>query len=108
MPAELDRIIRKALEKDRDLRYQTAADVRGDLKRLRRDTESGHVSAVRIQTQQANRKRPWIYLVITALIVLSVRTAPPRKRTNRCEHQESHPAPVRATYMRRCLKPRQD
>src|SRR5262249_9663335 len=41
LPPKLEDIINKALEKDRNLRYQHAADVRTDLQRLKRDTESG-------------------------------------------------------------------
>jgi len=45
VPPKLEEIITKALEKDRKLRYQSAADIRTDLQRLKRDTESGRVAA---------------------------------------------------------------
>jgi serine/threonine protein kinase len=44
VPSKLEDIINKALEKDRRLRYQSAADIRTDLQRLKRDTESGRVA----------------------------------------------------------------
>ncbi len=52
LPAKLEDIINKALEKDRDLRYQSAADIRTDLKRLRRDTGSGRISSTESRTVQ--------------------------------------------------------
>ena len=49
LPPKLEEIIDKALEKDRNLRYQVAAEMRADLQRLKRDTESGRSSARAVQ-----------------------------------------------------------
>ena len=48
VPAELERIINKALEKDRNLRYQQASDIRADLQRLKRDTDSNRSAAATV------------------------------------------------------------
>jgi serine/threonine protein kinase/Flp pilus assembly protein TadD len=51
LPGDLERVINKALEKDRELRYQHAADIRTDLKRLKRETDSGRASAASVREE---------------------------------------------------------
>jgi serine/threonine protein kinase/tetratricopeptide (TPR) repeat protein len=59
MPPELERIILKSLEKDPRLRYQTAADLEADLRRLKRDSESGRSAAVSgVATASASGSTP--------------------------------------------------
>jgi Tol biopolymer transport system component/predicted Ser/Thr protein kinase len=77
VPAELERIINKALEKDRDVRCQSAAEIRADLKRLKRDTDSGKVPGSSLATaattteREAPARRFWSrWAVLFAAVVI--------------------------------------
>ena len=88
VPPKLEEIISKCLEKDRELRYQVASELRADLKRLKRDTDSGlsaataSVAAVREPLLQ--KRRRWVALLagtiaIATLLYLFTRPLPPPK-----------------------------
>lgn len=68
IPFELERVIHKALEKDSDIRCQSAAELRADLKRLKRNTESGKMSTIG-PTSPVGRKRN-LWLGVGALVVV--------------------------------------
>jgi eukaryotic-like serine/threonine-protein kinase len=70
LPAEFDRLVAKALEKDRDVRYQTAADLRGDLKRLQRASEPGVSVAVAPPAATA-RRFDWRVLAAAAAALVA-------------------------------------
>src|SRR5690349_8198978 len=58
-PAKLEEIISKALEKDPSLRYQHASDIRTDLQRLKRDTDTGKSTAISGTAAIGRAKTPW-------------------------------------------------
>src|SRR5215469_10842293 len=71
VPIELERIIDKCLEKDRNLRYQHASEIRADLQRLKRDPESARVSAATAKSGKekfAKARFRWEYIATAVLI----------------------------------------
>src|SRR5262249_44251962 len=76
VPLELDRILSRLMEKDPDLRYQTAADLRAELKRLHRDTTSGHTAAHTAAISAAGAKSKsrlglWIAEAVIAIVIVA-------------------------------------
>src|SRR5215469_15107295 len=71
LPAELNRIIARLIEKDPDLRYQTAADLRADLKRLHRDTTSGHTAVATVSAERRRNKVPrWAWITVIGVLIV--------------------------------------
>ncbi len=71
LPGKLEEIIGKALEKDRDVRYQHAGDMRADLKRLKRDTSSG-TTAVKVAAPVVWWRRKSVALTAAVVLMLAV------------------------------------
>jgi len=72
IPAELDRIIRKCLEKDRENRYQSARELMIDLKNLRRDLDSDAKATTLIPVANKSTFRNKVLLVVAGILVLSI------------------------------------
>ena len=111
VPAKLEEIINKALEKDSNLRYQHAADMRTDLQRLRRDSESqGHsVSSgsrsVAVVPPSLGMTRNVVYSFVSSIVLLGVllglrwRSAlPPNPKPPMTERQLTHNPPENRTF----------
>jgi serine/threonine protein kinase/predicted Zn-dependent protease len=69
LPPDLERIINKALEKDRNLRYQHASEMRTDLQRLKRDTESGRLATAQSEVSGHARAKHWRFTIAGTLLL---------------------------------------
>ena len=73
LPGEMERIINKALEKDRNLRCQTASEIRADLKRLKRESDSGRKPAFgAAEATQAKAGRRWLLYAALAVVLVAI------------------------------------
>jgi serine/threonine protein kinase/tetratricopeptide (TPR) repeat protein len=85
VPPKLEEVINKALEKDKNLRYQHAAEIRSDLQRLKRDSDSRHPAVVsgepqpRVSTRRAvsassvaAQPRSWIWMAVVAAAIVVI------------------------------------
>ena len=75
LPAPLESVINKCLEKDRGLRYQTSSDLRADLQRFKRDTQSAKIAAAsgsRPAVVEEAKSRPWPVLAGALLAVVAI------------------------------------
>jgi eukaryotic-like serine/threonine-protein kinase len=69
VPVELERIVNRALEKDKNLRYQHAADMRAELQRLKRDSESTKVVAMPAAEKTRRIGNPWVILAVCIAVL---------------------------------------
>jgi serine/threonine protein kinase/tetratricopeptide (TPR) repeat protein len=72
LPGDFDRVLEKSLEKERDMRYQSAAEMRTDLKRIQRGTDSGRTSAAEMPAARPRSKRGVAIAGVALLVLLIV------------------------------------